>query len=262
MRDLFDLTGKTVVITGGATHLGRAMSEALCRYGANLVIGSRDAERNRVLAAELSQRYEVSCIGLELDFASEKSSQQFIESVLKKHGRVDILLNNAAFSNPGSIEEQPLEAFMKGVEGTLGGTYCITQQAVKAMLTQGGGNIINVGSMYGVVSPDPALYEGTSNTINPMNYGCGKAAIGQMTRYLACRYGRKGIRANCVVPGPFPNPQVQKDELFAQKLADKTPLGRIGQPGDLMGAVVFLASDASSYITGQSLHVDGGWTAW
>jgi len=115
--------------------------------------------------------------------------------------------------------------------------------------------------MYGIISPNPDLYVNNPYH-NPPHYGAGKAAIIQYTRYLACHYGNEGIRANCISPGPFPNINVQKDETFINRLIEKSPLRRIGQPDDLKGVFVLLASDASSYITGQNISIDGGWTAW
>lgn len=129
------------------------------------------------------------------------------------------------------------------------------------MLEKRKGTILNIASMYGVVSPNPEIY-GTSGQNNPANYGAGKAAIIQFTRYLACHYGRKGIRANSISPGPFPNDQTQLNKEFIAQLSNKTALGRIGLPDELKGAVLLLVSSAGSYITGQNLAVDGGWTAW
>jgi gluconate 5-dehydrogenase len=123
------------------------------------------------------------------------------------------------------------------------------------------GVIINISSMYGIVSPDPRIY-GDSGYNNPPDYGAGKAGIIQFTKYAACHLAAKGIRVNAVSPGPFPGAEVQKNEAFITNLKNKVPLGRIGQPADLKGVVVFLASDASSYITGQNIIVDGGWTVW
>jgi len=123
------------------------------------------------------------------------------------------------------------------------------------------GNIINISSMYGVVSPNPDLYYGKKAS-NPANYGAGKAAIIQLTKYIACNYAQYNIRCNCIVPGAFPSPTVQQDNVFIDNLCKKNPLNRIGVPEDLKGISVFLSSNASSYITGQSIHVDGGWTIW
>jgi gluconate 5-dehydrogenase len=129
------------------------------------------------------------------------------------------------------------------------------------MKRQNAGSIINIASMYGIVSPNPALYRGTE-FFNPANYGSGKAAIIQFSRYTACFFAKYGIRVNAISPGAFPNQKVQKDQIFLERLCEKVPLGRIGQPEELKGAVVFLASRAASYITGINLVVDGGWTAW
>jgi NAD(P)-dependent dehydrogenase (short-subunit alcohol dehydrogenase family) len=130
------------------------------------------------------------------------------------------------------------------------------------MKEQQKGSIVNIASMYGVVAPDPELYQGDVSLNNPANYGAGKAAIIQFTKYTAAYYAKYGIRANSISPGSFPNPKVQQNASFIKRLSAKSMLGRVGQPQELQGVVILLASDASSYITGQNICVDGGWTAW
>jgi len=259
---MFCLKGKTVIITGGSTHLGKAMTESLCEYGADVVICSRNTERNQTLAKQLNSKYSVNCSGEYLDFSSEESINKLIESTTGKYNKIDILINNAVYYSPGSIEDQTYTDFMAGLDGTIGGTFSVTSKVLETMIKQQYGNIINIASMYGVVSPDPDIYEGTSISPNPANYGCGKAAVIQFTKYIACNYAKFNIRANCIVPGAFPNPEVQKDKAFINNLNKKIPMKRIGAPDDLKGVAVFLASDSSSYITGQNIHVDGGWTTW
>ena len=259
---MFSLKSKTIIITGGSTHLGKAMSESVCRFGGNAVICSRNTERNKELAARLNQQYSAECIGTYLDFCDDSSIKTLMSSVIEKYKTIDVLINNAAFSFPDYIEDQTYESFMKGLEGTIGGTFNVTSNVLKTMINQNYGNIISVASMYGVVSPNPNLYEDTQIPPNPSNYGSGKAAVIQFTKYIACNYAKYNIRANCIVPGAFPNIDTQNNVQFIENLKRKTPLNRIGKPDDLAGITVFLASEASSYITGQSIHVDGGWTAW
>lgn len=262
MADLFSLKGKTVLITGGATHLGKALSEGVCQYGGQVIIGSRDLKRNKEAAYELSQRYAVSCTGVYLDFTNAESIQTALCELPANMRAIDVLINNAVYYAPGAIHQQSQEEFMEGLMGTIGGTFQVTRAVLPKMMEQRHGNIINIASMYGMVSPNPDVYQASNAEPTPGNYGCGKAAVIQFTKYLSCSYAYYGIRANAIVPGPFPNPKVQKNSEFIHQLANKAPLRRIGVPDDLKGIAVLLASDASSYITGQAIAVDGGWTAW
>ena len=154
-----------------------------------------------------------------------------------------------------------VEDWQYGIEGTINGVFRCTKAVLPIMKKNNSGSIINISSMYGIVSPDPSIYE-NNNFNNPPSYGAGKAAIIQFTRYSACYLSKNGIRVNAISPGPFPNQDVQKNHDFISKLEKKTPIGRIGHPNEIKGAIVFLASNASSYVTGENIHVDGGWTSW
>ena len=262
MSKLFDLENKIVLITGGGTHLGKAMSEAVAEFGGTLILASRDENRTTEHANKLKSLYNIEAIGMKLDFTDDTSIKHLLSAIIEKYGKIDVLINNSFFAKAGKIEEQSYEDFMEGIHGTIGGTFNMTKHTLGIMLKQKHGNIINISSMYGVVSPNPNLYEGTNNMPNPANYGAGKAAVIQFTKYIACNYAKHNIRCNCIVPGTFPNPGVQEDTDFIKNLCDKNPMGRIGVPNDLKGITVLLSSDASSYMTGQAIHVDGGWTAW
>ena len=268
VKNIFSLAGKTVVITGGAGHLGSGMSEALAAFGADLFILGRNPEKNFNKAIELKAKYDLPvCESLIIDLNDGNSIDHALNTVVEKTGRIDVLINNAAYSCPKPVENFSYDEWCRGIDGTINGTFRVTQSALRHMLAQdhtGGGwrsVIINIASMYGMVAPDMSIY-GDSGQNNPANYGAGKAAIIQFTKYLASVYGSKGIRANAVSPGPFPNPTVQKDKRFIGELCRKNPLHRIGTPEDLQGIIIFLASDASSYVNGQNIAVDGGWTAW
>jgi len=260
VMELFSLKGKVVIVTGGAGHLGTAISEGLAEAGANVVIASRDVAKCQKLAEALAKKYKIHAIGAALDIRSTPVVRDCFEKVNRETGAIDILINNAAFGK-GRFITMTDQDWEEGIDGTINAVFRCTQAALPYMEAQKKGVIINIASMYGIVSPDPRIY-GDSGYDNPPNYGAGKAAILQFTRYLACHLAGKGIRVNAITPGPFPNPEVQKNQRFISNLKNKVPLGRIGQPGDLKGAVVFLASEASSYITGQNIVVDGGWTAW
>jgi NAD(P)-dependent dehydrogenase (short-subunit alcohol dehydrogenase family) len=260
-NDLFNLSGEVAVVTGGSGYLGAAMVEGLAKHGANVVIASRNKESNENLAKKLTDLYGVKCYGIELDVSDESSIKLTFAEIVNNVGKIDILVNNAYYGKSGKAEDISEENWKLGIDGTINNVFRCTKEALSYMLPQGKGNIINISSMYGVISPDPSIY-GTTGFDNPPNYGAGKAAIIQFTRYIACHYGRKGIRANSISPGPFPNKNVQENKQFIENLSKKTALGRIGQPSELQGSIVFLASNASSFITGQNICVDGGWTAW
>ncbi|PTM58859.1 SDR family NAD(P)-dependent oxidoreductase [Desmospora activa] len=258
---LFSLKGKTAIVTGGAGYLGSAISEGFVRAGARVVIAGVSEEKNREMAEHLSRQYQADCHSVYIDIGKVDSVEKKIREIYSWTNSIDIFVNNAYFGTSGDIEEMPEEDWKAGIDGSINGVYRCTKAVLPYMLAQNNGCIINVASMYGVVSPDPAIYTG-SKWKNPANYGAGKAAIIQFTRYVACHYGAKGIRANAVSPGPFPNRRVQEDTDFIHRLEQKVPLRRIGKPEDLAGVMVFLASPAAAYVTGQNIGVDGGWTAW
>lgn len=261
INKLFDLTGKIVVVTGGAGYLGRAISEGLAEAGAIVYIVSSNEEKCKRFVEELSRKNITQCRSSYLNIQDELSIQDCFSKIIEESGKIDVLINNASFSAPGNVESMTESNWLKGLNGTINGVFRCTKAVLPIMLNQQTGNIINISSMYGLVSPNPEIY-GASGLNNPPNYGAGKAAINQFTRYMACHYGKYGIRANSVSPGPFPNEEIQKNMSFIEQLKNKNPLGRIGKAEDLKGVMIFLASSASDYITGENICVDGGWTAW
>jgi len=260
--ELFDMTGKTALITGGAGHLGTAMSRALAAFHADVFIASRDIEKCKLLAKDLDHEFGGQCEGVAVDVSSEESVRACVNEVMEKTGKIDVLVNNAAFSVKGYFEELDEELWKKAIDGTIHSVFRMCSAVIPQMKERSSGSIINIASMYGMVSPDPKIYRGEVKFNNPACYGAGKAAVLQLTRYLAGYYGQNGIRCNSITPGPFPSKSVQETSWFIDNLAEKTMLKRIGQPEDLMGALILLASDAGAYITGANICVDGGWTAW
>lgn len=262
IKDMFDLTGKTVVITGGAGHLGIGISEALAAFGAELYLLGHDAEKNQRERARLREKYEgLTCESIAFDLHDKTSVHDAVDAVMQSARKVDVLINNAAYGCVKPLHEYEEEEWLEGIDGTINGVFRMTREILPVMLDQGHGNIINIASMYGMVAPNMEIY-GDSGQNNPANYGAGKAAIIQFTKYIACVYAERGIRANTVSPGPFPDPEVQKDVRFIRALENKTPMRRIGTPEDLQGIMIYLASDASRYTNGQNIAVDGGWTSW
>lgn len=262
MNNLFDLTGRVAIIIGGAGYLGQSVCEGLAQYGAALIIASRDVGQCCSLADELSKKYKIDAVGMHVDILETDSIRSLFHTTADRFGKIDILVNNAYIPVSKPLEKMSDELWRKGIEGTVGGAFRCTREVLPYMTEKKYGKIISIASMYGVMAPNPAAYGGNSKIGSPACYGAGKAAVIQLTKYIAAYYGKRGIWANCISPGSFPHEDVQKNWDFMQALGEKTMLGRIGRPEELMGAVVFLASDASSYVTGQNLCIDGGATSW
>jgi NAD(P)-dependent dehydrogenase (short-subunit alcohol dehydrogenase family) len=256
--DRFSLNGRVALVTAGAGPLfGRSVSTALAEAGATVITASRSRERNEQFAAEMRQQGN-DVQGLAFDQEDMASIEALHLEVLQKHGRLDVLVNSALArdGHVGGFEAQTAETWQHAADGDFAGLFRHCQLAVAAMSRQGGGSIINIASIYGVVSNDPGLYAGT-NMVQPPSYNFVKAGMINFTRYLAAYYGRQGIRANSISPGGYLNEQPRE---FVERYEGRVPLGRMMGHEDLQGAVVFLASDASAYVTGTNLLVDGGWT--
>lgn len=254
----FSLRGKVAVVTAGAGPLfGQSISEALAEAGATLVTASRSRERNEAYAETLrSKGYDAH--GMAVDIEDPASIDAFHAALLERFGRCDVLVNSALARNGhgGGFEEQTPESWAHTAAGDFVGLFRICQRFVATMVRQAGGSIINISSIYGVVSNDPTIYDGTTMR-QPPSYTFVKAGMINFTRYLACYYGKQGVRANCISPGGYFNNQPQP---FVDAYSRRVPLGRLMDREDIQGAVVFLASDAGRYVTGANLMVDGGWT--
>ena len=261
MGNIFSMIDKVVLITGGNGHLGKAMSEILCEYGATLVIASRNHQENLELKSDLVKKYDCKVKTIELDISSRADIDESIRSLIDEFGKIDVLINNSYYGAGNELLEMKDDDWYKGIDGSINSCYRMTQAVLKYMKEKKGGKIINIASMYGIVAPDVSIYE-ENNFYNPANYGVGKAGIIQLTKYIAAVYGKFGITCNTISPGPFPNPEVQKDQKFIKDLSERTPLKRIGVPDDLKGLVLLLASEASNYINGANISIDGGWTIW
>jgi NAD(P)-dependent dehydrogenase (short-subunit alcohol dehydrogenase family) len=223
-----------------------------------LCIDIENRAQDFVDSAELSKNVS----GASLDVRDGEMIKKFVADNTKSRGIPNGLVNLTFASTAKKLEELTEREFDDVNHGGLTSTFLLAREIGMEMAKQKRGSIVLFSSMYGSVSPDPKIYEAPMNT-NPIEYGVGKAGIVQMTKYLAVHWGRENVRCNCISPGPFPNPTVQKENVeFIGRLAQKSPMGRIGQSGEIAGSVAFLLSDAASYITGQNLFVDGGWTAW
>ena len=260
MKNIFDLTGKVVLLMGGSGNLGTAEADALASFGAtvysvHLADGSETSETRE------------NVIHIAADFSNRAEHQAVFDRIASEQGRIDVLINNAAYGGGSGgkglsleIENFDDEAWEGGIDGNLGLTFRSIRAAVPLMKANGG-SIINIASMYGVVSPDPSIY-GNSGNNSPVTYGVSKAGVLQLTRYAAAHLAKYNIRVNAITPGPFPNERTLANVEFSAKLAAKTMLGRVGSREEMGGAIVLLASDASSFMTGSTVTVDGGWTAW
>lgn len=261
--DLFDLHGRSAVVTGGSGHLGSALVEALAEQGADVAVTSRSEARcQRVVDRVRKRGVDGELVALAMDVSDEAAVRSGIDAVQERFGRLDILVNNAYYGDHAPLDDQSVEQWRSSIDGGLTSAFRCTKHAVPVMRSGDGGAIVNVASMYGIVSPDPEIYRDDDEIANPASYGAAKAGLIQLTRYLACHLAPDGIRVNAISPGPFPKEEVQETEWFVEELEAKNPMGRIGQPSELKGAVAYLASDASSYVTGHNLVVDGGWTTW
>jgi len=253
---LFDLTGKTAIVTGGGTGIGRQMAEGLAAAGANLVLCARQAERCEQAAAELEQ-LGVRALGLGCDVRDPAQVGRVVETAVAELGGVDVLVNNAGTVWGASPEDMPLEGWQKVIDVNLTGVFLFAQAAGRAMIARGsGGAIVNIASVSGLQGAPPEI-------VNTVVYHASKGGVIAFTRDLACKWAQHGIRVNAIAPGWFPSDMSGFVlERHGETLKNHIPLGRFGGPEDLQGAVVFLASNASAYVTGHTLVVDGGESAW
>ncbi len=267
-NELFSLENKTAIVTGATGLIGKEHCKALYEAGANVAVVDLNLDACKNFAAELGERAE----GFAADITDKDSVIKLRDEVTGRFGGINVLVNNAAindmFESPKAASEQskfenyPLELWQKSVDVNLTGVF-ITSQVIGAYLAEnGGGSIINVASTYGITAPDQSLYiqaDGTQKFYKPPAYSATKGGVIMFTRYLAAYWGHKKVRVNTLSPGGVENNQ---DEFFIQKYSSRTMLGKMADREDYKGAVVYLASDASGYMTGANLVVDGGWTAW
>ena len=260
VKELFDLTGRGALITGGAGYLGTAFSEALSEAGATVVLSSRTVERAERAVAALPTPDGQQHIPLEMDHKDEESLKTGFALAVEQAGRIDILVNNGTGGATDDLTTVSGEQFIDQMANVVG--YFLLARIFRdhVIARQASGSIVNLGSMYGVVGSYPDAYEGLVSA-SPVSYHALKGGIVHMTRHLAAYWARDNIRVNCLSPGPFPNFGKVPAEMV-ERLCGKSPMGRMGLPYELKGTLLLLASDAGSYITGQNILIDGGWTTW
>jgi NAD(P)-dependent dehydrogenase (short-subunit alcohol dehydrogenase family) len=258
--ELFDLSGRVALVTGGAGFLGRSFCAALAETGASVVVASRDQQRAEDAAAQLSRIGDASHYGITLDHKNETSLQRGFDAVLEKAGRIDVLVNNGQSGPAEDWTDATPDGFQAYLDNVTG--YFMLSRRVRDHAVDQGtpASIVMIGSMYGVVGSYPDAYEGVCPA-SPAAYHAAKGGVIHLTRHLAVYWAKDGVRVNCLSPGPFPNLAAAPAAMIP-RLEAKSPMGRMGRPHELKGALLLLASDAGSYITGQNLLVDGGWTAW
>ena len=266
--EIFSLKNKVAVVTGALGLIGKNHCKALCEVGANVIVCDLDESQCKKYASDLQEK----SIGIAADITKKESVIKLKDSILKEFNKIDVLVNNAAindmFENPQAAAEQsmfenyPLDLWQKSLDVNVTGMFLCSQILGSEMAKKGKGSIINVASTYGMGGPDQALYkkpDGSQSFYKSAAYPVTKGAVISFTRFLAAYWGNKSVRVNTLSPGGVENEQ---DEYFIYNYSKKTPLGRMAKPTDYKGALIFLASDASDYMTGANLVVDGGWTAW
>lgn len=270
---MFDLAGRVAILTGGAGLLGRQYTRTLLAAGAKVVVADVHADQADAAAREAMTDVPGEAVGWGVDVRKKPDVEGMTAGILQRFGRIDILINNAAIDpkfdagiaaqQANTFEDYPLELWQQSLDVNLTGAFLCSQSAGKVMVRQQRGVIVNVSSTYGLVGPDQRLYqrrgEKEQQLFKPAAYSVTKAGVAHLTRYLAAYWGETGIRVNTLTPGGVFNSQ---DDEFVTKYAARTPLGRMAEKNEMSGAMLFLVSDASSYMTGANLVVDGGWTAW
>ncbi len=268
LHSMFKLDNKVIVITGACGLLGSQYCRALVEAGADVVIGDLYEEECKALALSINSNYTNKAHPMPVNLASEASIISWADAVLEKFGHVDVLINNAAIKTENffkRLEEFPLEDWNKVMSVNVSAIFLTAREFGAHMATRGSGSIINVSSIYGIVGPDQRIYEGSwhehlNSKINtPLIYSATKGAIISMTRYLAAYWGGTGVRTNSISPGGIEDAQ---NTIFNSLYSKRVPMGRMAKPEEMLGAILYLASDASSYVNGHNLVVDGGWTAW
>ena len=262
INNIFNLTNKVIILTGASGLLGTEYAHGLSQAGANVVLADLNFDKCKKLSLNLNKKYDVNSFPIKLDVTKINSINTMIKAVIKKFSKIDILINNAYFSEAGytkiKFENYDLDIWKKGLNVNLSGIFLCCQQIGKIMKKQKNGNIINISSIYGLVSPDQRIY-GNTKIIKSAMYAVTKSGVLNFTRYLASYWCKDGIRVNTLSLGGV---EENQNLIFKKNYSNKTMIGRMAKKDEYVGGLIFLSSNASSYMTGSNLIIDGGWTAW
>lgn len=272
LHEIFDISNKCILLTGSCGFFGRYISKTFLEVGAKVILLSRSERLSEQVGDYRKKFGKEAATGFQVDFYKRKELEKVLK-VITKQSEIDVVVNNAydlskktGFNTPrGHLENSTYNQWKSAFESGIYWAVLTTQAVAEQFKRKKKGSIINISSMYGVVAPNPKLYEGT-RIFNPPTYGVNKAGLVALTRYTASFWGRYGVRCNVILPGPFSNVEsegpnsVRAEDPFLERLKDNTVLHRIGHPYDLRGILIYLACDASSFMTGQAIRIDGGWT--
>lgn len=258
---LLSLEGKAAIVTGAYGYLGSAISKVLAGFGANVILIGRNEKKLKEFTKKHNKSFNNRFESYTCDVTCEEDFQNIVEKVSAFHGSIDILVNNAYGKQYEKFEDLTKEKWNNAIDHTLTHYFTCIKSVSSTMLKAKKGSIINIASIYGFLGTDQRIFAPLGRE-SPLHYSVSKGSILQMTRYLATLWAEKGIRVNAISPGHFPPKRGPERPDYMHELITRIPLKRIGQPNDLAGVVVLLASDASSYITGQNIVVDGGWSVW
>lgn len=264
LKKLMNLKGRRALVTGASGHLGQVICETLAEMGANLILVDRPSAKTQSLQRRLTKKYQIDSLSFPCDLECEKQRKNLVQSMMKKETNLNILVNNAAFVGESTLEgwstsfaRQSLSVWRRALEVNLTAGFHLCQGLAPLLQKAKGANILNIGSIYGDLGPDWRLYVGTKMG-NPAAYAVSKGGLIQLTRWLATTLAPK-IRVNCLSPGGISRNQPQ---AFKKRYISRTPLQRMGELEDLIGAIAFLTSDQARYVTGAILKIDGGWGVW
>jgi len=262
MENIFTLKNKVAIVTGGYGYLGTEIAKALSIFGAKVYVAGRSKSK---FLEKFGEETSGSIKFVEIDIMHSKSIDSCFKTVFQNEGKIDILINNAHSARGNSQENMPDEDFLYTLDGVLGSVHKCIRAVLPYMKKQHSGKIVNLASMYGIVSPDFRMYNGENceKYTNPPHYGAAKAGVKQLTKYYAVLFGKYNIQVNGIAPGPFPSLTVQNENPeFIERLKARNPMNKIGKPEDLDGSILLLSSNASNFMTGQTIQIDGGWTIW
>ncbi len=263
-KELFDLTGKVAIVTGGVSGLGYQMAEGMAEFGADLVIASRREKKCKEVCKTIASKYGIDAVAMKLDVLQEKDIVDLIKNTIKHFGKIDILMNNVGGAIISDNVSTKTEDWKQIFDLNVTSTFVFCREAGKYMIQRKYGKIINIASVYGFIGSDSRNYVDTGEPREALSYSSSKGAIVNLTRDLAVNWIKYGITVNAISPGAFET-EATKDMLtdYCRKRFNSiVPAGRMGTEDDLKGAAVFLASDASKYVIGQNIVVDGGWSSW